>query len=405
MRITKIDTNSIFFKIRVSFVISIVLTISVFALFYFIHQHYGQMETKERLLHASKVSKHLRDEPDELRERLLSLELELVDDENRAMLMKKGISNEFARMGPMKLFVIEYESKRYLGFTHPMGVDIFLDKKPSSPTLILLLVALVAIFGVLTLFYHSIYKSLYPLSEITEMVERFDATGEIISVKHSFCEELEALSAAFEKMAINISDTSKARTLFLRNIAHELKTPLSKGRFIAEMVSEENTRERLHLLFGHFDNLINELLQIEKLTAKGMLLVKKEYMLQDCIDEAVDGGFLDESAVVITDCDMMVSVDFRLFVLALKNLLQNGIKHSSDGRVIICVENGVIKISNIGEPLKQKIELLEQPFVKGDESSEGLGLGLYIVRQVVDLHMAKIKYEYIDSIHSFSIIF
>jgi len=378
--------------------------LSVFSLFYFIQKHYGQMELRERLMHASRAAKHLKDEPILLNEQLKSIEFSFVDEGQKENILRQGRQTDsFGKMGPMKIALYEFDGKKYIVAAHPKGIDIFEDNKSAPVVPMLLLAALVAILAVLTLFYRSILTGLAPLTELKTRVESYAASGELPPRDRPFCEEIETLSKAFDDTATHLSNISKARSLFLRNIAHELKTPLSKGRFLAEMIEKEELKERFRTLFVHFDTLINELLQVERLTAAGIPLDKKEYSLQDCIDEAIESGFLDEESVVVADNNKRVCVDFRLFVLALKNLLTNGVKYSDDGKATIEVENGVLKISNQGAPLPQPIELLEQPFVKGNESTEGLGLGLYIIRQILDAHGAKLEYRYNDGIHSFII--
>lgn len=397
-------TNSIFFKIRIAFGLSVFLILSVFSLFYFIQKHYGEMELRERLMHALRAAKHMKDEPTLLNEQLKSLEFSAVAIEQQENILKRGRKTEnLGHMGPVKIGAYELDNKRYIVAAHPKGIDIFEDNKSAPIVPMLLLAALVAILAVLSLFYRSILKGLEPLTELKTRVESYAASGELPPRSKPFCDEIETLSKAFDDTATHLSNISKARSLFLRNIAHELKTPLSKGRFLTEMVEKEELKERFRTLFVHFDTLINELLQVERLTAAGIPLDKKEYSLQDCIDEAIESGFLDEESVVVADNNERVCVDFRLFVLALKNLLTNGVKYSDEHKVMVETENKTLKISNRGAQLPQPIELLEQPFVKGNESAEGLGLGLYIVRQILDAHDAKLEYRYNDGIHSFFI--
>lgn len=396
-------TNSIFFKIRIAFGLSVSLILGVFAMLYFIQKHFHEMEQKERALHASKAFKHLSTEPKLLSERLASMELSTVDENTANKIL--GRETRCEMMGAERFMAVEVkkELKNYIVFCHPKGIDIFEDKKKYPPIPLFLFAALAVILVVLALFYRSILSGLAPLSELKSRVENFAKNGEIPPKTEPFCDEIEAVSKAFDKTAAHLLDISKARSLFLRNIAHELKTPLSKGRFLSEMVENEELRDRFRGLFIHFDSLVNELLQVERLSAKGLLLDKKACLLQDCIDEAIEGGFLDDSSVEIGENDMLVRVDFRLFVLALKNLLANGIKYSLDKRVAIKISDDLLEISNAAPALKRPIEQLFEPFVKGDESSEGLGLGLYIVRQVLDAHGARLEYAYKNGRHIFAI--
>lgn len=396
-------TNSIFFKIRIAFAISSFLILAVFTMFYFIQEHYKMMELRERLIHASRAVKHLSDEPEEVNERLRGLELELIQKDTGIALLSDNHIKELRMPGPAKIFLLEKDGNKYIIIVHPRGTAAFLDKKPTAPVSLLLFVALFAVLGVLALFYRSILRGLSPLDELKTKVEEFAKSGEFEKGDKPLCAELEALTNAFDDTATHISNISKARSLFLRNIAHELKTPLSKGRFLAEMVHDEKLQERFHSLFVHFDTLINELLQVERLTASGMPLDKKEYLLQDCIDEALELAFVDGGQVDIGESKLRICADFKLFALALKNLISNAVKYSADDKATIRIADDSITISNKGEPLTRPLEQLIQPFVKGDESSDGLGLGLYIVKQILDAHGAKLEYSYNNGIHSFFI--
>lgn len=397
-------TNSIFFKIRVAFAISSFLILAVFTMFYFIQEHYKMMELRERLIHASRAVKHLSDEPEEVNERLRGLELELLPKELGDTLFSDKDIKELRMPGPAKIFLLEKDDKRYIIIAHPRGTAAFLDKKSAAPVSLLLFVALFAVLGVLALFYRSILQGLAPLDELKSKVEEFAKSGDFEKGDKLLCAELEALTKAFDETAKHISNISKARSLFLRNIAHELKTPLSKGRFLAEMVHDEKLQERFHSLFVHFDTLINELLQVERLTASGMPLDKKEYLLQDCIDEALELAFVDDGQVEIGESQKRIYADFKLFTLALKNLISNALKYSPDNKAAIHTTDNSIIISNKGEPLSRPLEQLTQPFVKGDESSEGLGLGLYIVKQILDAHDMRFEYTFQNGSHRFEIM-
>jgi len=89
--------------------------------------------------------------------------------------------------------------------------------------------------------------------------------------------------------------------------------------------------------------------------------------------------------------DITIDADFELLTLAIKNLIDNAIKYSSDNSVDILLDFDIMTISNSSKPLKGKIEDYFTPF---HESKSGLGLGLYIVKSILDIHRIDIEYSY-----------
>ena len=91
----------------------------------------------------------------------------------------------------------------------------------------------------------------------------------------------------------------------------------------------------------------------------------------------------------------MLHVDYNLFCVALKNLLDNALNYSSDGHAKLTIENQNIIISNQGDALKYPLENYHEPYFLGDKKSKesrGLGFGLYIALEVFRLHSTTCTY-------------
>ncbi|MBL1244361.1 MAG: hypothetical protein COA39_008230 [Sulfurimonas sp.] len=71
----------------------------------------------------------------------------------------------------------------------------------------------------------------------------------------------------FNNAAKKISALIESRNLFLRNIMHELKTPITKGRFSVEMLEDTKHKERLLNIFIRMDSLINEMALVEEISS------------------------------------------------------------------------------------------------------------------------------------------
>ena len=96
-----------------------------------------------------------------------------------------------------------------------------------------------------------------------------------------------------------------------------------------------------------------------------------------------------EPNITIKSQDLVLHVDYNLFCVALKNLLDNALNYSNDAHASLVVDGQNITISKQGEPLKYPLENYHEPYCLGDKKSKesrGLGFGLYIALEVFRLH-------------------
>jgi len=191
---------------------------------------------------------------------------------------------------------------------------------------------------------------------------------------------------------------------------HELKTPIGKGRIVSEMLEDEKAKRRLIAIFERLEILINEFSKIEQLVSKSYTPNFREYNLVHIMEHSIDLLMLDnekrdEIVEVDIESDFEIRADFELMALAMKNLMDNAIKHSTNKKVEVRTENRAIIFENRGEKLSLSIDEYFKPFVSGN-LKKGLGLGLYIVKNIVQLHNFTLKYSYLEKekIHQFKIL-
>jgi two-component system OmpR family sensor kinase len=184
---------------------------------------------------------------------------------------------------------------------------------------------------------------------------------------------------------------------------HELKTPIAKGRLVSEMLQDEKQKKRLERIFVRLNLLIDEFAKLEQLTSKNFHLLMKPYQASELIHAGIDMLMLENDSEAFSlkiKEDFTLQADLELLPLALKNLIDNAIKYSPDHHADILVNNGHITISNTGEELKEPLEAYFAPF---HNSQGGLGLGLYIVKSILDIHQLKLVYLHHENINSFTI--
>ena len=262
------------------------------------------------------------------------------------------------------------------------------------------------VFGLVIALYIGIIRSLLPLKSLRNQIKAFANGDYEITCKSSKKDEIAALANEFDNAVKKIKSLRDARQLFLRNIMHELKTPITKGKLAAEMIEEGSYATILRNAFKRQEALLEEFTRIEKLSADELKLDIKPYHIEDIVDFALD--ILEDKKEKIT-CKLTpttLNVDFELFGVALKNLLDNGINYATDGKV--CIENDLhsITISNTAPALEFELERYGEPYFlegKKQKSSRGLGFGLFITWHVIRLHGMKIEYTHQGEVNCFTI--
>ncbi|QEE32029.1 ArsS family sensor histidine kinase [Malaciobacter canalis] len=253
-------------------------------------------------------------------------------------------------------------------------------------------------------FYIFIIKKLKPLKALKDNIKEFSKGNLNIDTSSSGRDEISDVSNEFNNAIIQIKELTQSRNLFLRNIMHELKTPITKGLLISNMIEDNNYKKSLDKLFFRLEYLINEFAKIEKLTSKNTSLNIKEYRLIDIVDESLDLLFLNISSIELkVNNSAKLKVDFELFSLVIKNLIDNALKYGNKKPIIEIYQNHMT-ISNYSEKLKKPFTEYTKPFNREYEGSQkGLGLGLYIVSNIINLHGFNLKYKYEENKNIFII--
>ena len=178
---------------------------------------------------------------------------------------------------------------------------------------------------------------------------------------------------------------------------HELKTPITKGKFLTELERTEQNEATLKEVFNRLELLINEFASIEELISSAKNIEKKFYFLDDIIDNAKDILMVNDESVVGSFENKKLEVNFKLFSIAVKNLIDNAIKYSDDKKVIVKTENDDIIFENTGEKLKYDLEKYYEPFFANEEKTKNsFGLGLYIIFNILKANNYSLIYEYRD---------
>ncbi|BAK72432.1 ArsS family sensor histidine kinase [Arcobacter sp. L] len=253
------------------------------------------------------------------------------------------------------------------------------------------------------LIYLITLRKLMPLKVLKDKVktlgdENFDF--ECCNLKGK--DEVSLLANEFKKSAEKLKSLKEARNIFIRNIMHELKTPITKGKFLTSLEQNEQNNEKLKSVFNRLESLINEFASIEELISSSKNIEKKFYFLDDIVDNAKDILMIEDEHIISKYENKKLEVNFKLFSIAIKNLIDNAVKYSPNKEVIIKNEDENIIFENEGKALDEPFERYFEPFFSNeDKSKDSFGLGLYIVHNILKANGYILEYEYVDGINRF----
>ena len=256
---------------------------------------------------------------------------------------------------------------------------------------------------VLFLIFLYILTLLSPLKKITKQITNF-ANGELSSrININSKDEIGILANTFNNMATSLENSIKTREELLRDIGHELRTPIAKGKFAIEKIDDFSQKELLKKIFVDLEILTNELIELEKLNLTKLNLTN--FTVETLIVESLGKLYLeDESKVEIhINENFKINADLYYLSTALKNLIDNALKYAISYPIIIEANKNEISISNKGQKLSKEIEYYLKPFTQELSQRDGFGLGLSIVKKIIHKHNFKLEYFYENEFNIFKI--
>ena len=305
-------------------------------------------------------------------------------DERRLLLLSpsKVIFESESVYGKMKIFTIG--KNKYMNLQR-YGYSLMLQDKKSDKTrttITLLIASLIALLFLLL--YIGIMKKLSPLKKLHRQIEEFANGNMNIRINQRSTDEIGKIAKSFNDAIHYIHSLLESKNLFMRNMMHELKTPITRGRIAIEMVEDGSSKEMLIRAFERMNELIGELAHVERLTTQGFQPHLTESNIDSIINEAVNLLLCDKNQLSIKTEHEVLVTDVKLLTLAIKNLLDNALKYSEDEHASIITNGKSIKVLSKGKSLEYPLNYYLEPFTQEEKRNPGFGLGLYIVNNIAD---------------------
>lgn len=397
---------SIFTKITVLFLISLTLMIGIgYKIDTINTQKYESIVLQKYLLDGRKIFGWMAVlTPDELNERLRTLNLL----KTPPVVAEQTLMRQSHTFGVFE--ILKSDEGDYILHIRYFEDDIYLRDTTLQEGLKegwILNALVVADIVVLAIIFIIILRMVSPLHSIRGSMRRF-AQGEYGSrsaIKSR--DEIGEVAQSYNEMAQTIENLILSRQELLRDVGHELRTPIARGMFALERIEDEQIRRTLKHSFNELDQLTQELLQIEKLQATDAMqteTISVETLVMEALSKLC---LMDESEIEVSiEENFPIVCDVQYLSLALKNLLDNALKYADRLPIRLRAVSGRIDVFNYGEPLEKDFSYFLSPFTRQESSrtTEGFGLGLHIVSKIIAKHGFKLLYAYENGAHRFSIV-
>ena len=320
---------------------------------------------------------------------------------NSLMLGKNGLYTQKV-VSDLRATMIKYKHKIYFYIQTHAGAILMQDEELKPYVHVNVLYAYLTVIAVILLSFLMILQKLKPLIRLRKKISLFGDGNMDISFKMKGSDEIALIANELESAREKINTLLESRTLFLRNLMHELKTPIAKGTIATHMLESQKQRDRFSSIFGRLESLVNEFALIEEVTSISDRSNFKEYRMVDIIDGAIDMAMVEPSSVSVNvDASIKIQASYRLYIVAVKNMIDNGIKYSKDSHVSIKVINNELYFESKGECIKHPLQYYIEPFTKDNPSKNSYGLGLYLVDSILKVHGQVLAHEYREGVNSF----
>ena len=270
-------------------------------------------------------------------------------------------------------------------------------------------------------------RQIQPIREMVQATRQYAAGDFDIRVNdYGQVDEIGELAASFNNMAESLQQTERQRQEFIANISHELKTPMTTiagytDGILDGTIPPENERQYLQIISDEsrrLSRMVRRMLDVSQLQVMDPLrcgghfdicesmrrvLISMERKITDRQLD-VEADIPEEPILVLGDNDMITQVIY--------NLLENAAKFATAGTTLylgVTLLDGKARVTvrNEGATIPaEELPLLFERFHKSDKSrsldKDGVGLGLYIVKTILEQHKEKINVTSENGVTAFS---
>ena len=254
-----------------------------------------------------------------------------------------------------------------------------------------------------------------PISRLTKVTDELAKGNYKVRVNYEGKDEISSLYASFNQMAVRLAKQETLRQQFISDVSHEFQTPLTAISGFATILKNENLIDEQRqkyadiILFNsnRLSHLSKNMLQLTLLDGEDTALDKTEFPLIEQLNRVIE---MEDNAALSKDIEIEFIHPKKEFIIEADesrmeqvwiNLLSNAIKYTNEHGVVTVEVRRTptelqVRFEDTGVGMSQDaISHIFERFYRQDKSRtiEGNGLGLSIVKRIIDLHHYKIDVE------------
>lgn len=309
--------------------------------------------------------------------------------------------------------------------------DVYEREALSNLRDILVILSVVALLFIAYISWFMADRALSPISKIARQLDQIFPKNLSRRIEYPYTEdEIGFITRTINKLLQRVETSVNTQRMFVANISHELKNPLTKiftQIEILEMKYKNHPEYYNQIMSLRSDTLMlnhltQALLELASISSNDRELPKKNLRIDEILMSAVS-----EFKRWNTDCEILLNleefpeneeiliypVNEDALKIVFKNLLDNACKFSVNQQAEVKIHSDAdhlqITVYNEGKPIpREEITKILQPFFRSDSTAKGKkghGVGLAIVKQILNLHNIRLTIVPSDSGNAFVLTF
>lgn len=299
-------------------------------------------------------------------------------------------------------------------YFYTCGVVSVVDQTPRVMTFVLLIVSLVSLLVTLGVWFVLAKDISKPITKVSEKAATLSGGNLDVEFDSFDYTEVAQLSSTLNYSISEIKKSEEIQKDIIQNVSHELRTPLTMIRSYTELLQDfsgddpQKRKEHLQVISEQTDrleNLVKDMIDLSKLQSKTMVFNKTEFDLSESL-KGIEANYKTRyekdgyKFKFKIAKNIKINADKQRIEQVVINLINNAINYSTDNKNIQVNlqkdgENAKLEIIDHGIGISEKDlpQIFQRHFrsTNSQQTTAGSGVGLTIVKEILDYHGYKIS--------------